>query len=518
MKLPGPLGKWTAPQLVTLHDSRLGATFWFLRACVILYVLYSIFTSGTYNWSEIPGGLPTFWFEAGQLYKEQDNAQPYCNNDQYNYDYDEDEDGYWNDRDIGCLNLHYGEITTKSAGSGFVMTYMKEEDTRSRPCTKSQNPCASYQGWPSPTDRVSRNSSTRNPKSKSNGKTCTCATLKDYFVQSPEEIELHIEHAFWATQKMDVRGSSTYKEKPKEDADKKTQRVLIKTCLQKKDTPDGECHKEFEPGKRMALSIRDWMELAGVTLDERLTDVVPTDVKTGEFPYRRTVGLSLIIKLSYSGDVSQDTFTCYVEVDAQDGWTSIGSQVAYDDYESHEKMEFYDRYRRGVQFQFVAFGKITQFEYITLMNSIIQGLVLLGVCDTVVRIIACYALKESPVYANVLGENFRHKKALARFGVNAALASQAFKTWDTGKTKKITSQELLEVYKGNFDDELAKLFVQVVFDEAHSHGDATEGEGVTCEDLLHIIATGLVSIEELHKLNEKGGVKHSVKISPDGEA
>lgn len=240
-----------------------------------------------------------------------------------------------------------------------------------------------------------------------------------------EEIELHIEHGFLATEKMDVAGSSTYKDIPEDERDK---RKLIRTCLKKKGMKEDECFKEYKPGEAISLRLADWLMLASVGLDEHLEDIVTQDAKTGVFPYRRTVGTTLLIHLKYRGDASNDVFTCDIEVHNKDGWTSLGSEISYINYESHDNMDFYDRYKRGVNIQFVAMGVVTQFDYMEMMNTIVQGLVLLGFVEQVVLVVAQYGLPESRVYLRAMSEPFKHAKAMAEFGVQAALACQAFCT------------------------------------------------------------------------------------------
>merc|ERR1712193_130344 len=332
-------------------------------------------------------------------------------------------------------------------------------------------------------DRLSRNSQSQGEGSA----TCTCANLQDYFVHGAEEIELWIEHTFWATQKMNLRGSSVYKDQPAEDDE------------------EDECFETFQPGEPMFLRMADWMDLAGASLDERLTGTVRKDSKTGAFPYRRSVGATLQVNFKYYGDAVDDVFHADVEVDIKDGWTSIGSAVEYTDYESHFKMDFYDRYRRGVAVVFVTMGQITQFDFMTMMNTIIQFLVLLGVVETIVGIVATVALPESPVYAKAKTEPFQFGKALADFSVRSALACQAFKAWDTsarkeGEEPSIDEKELKAIFKGHCDDALAQAFANAILTEARLTGSEDEGNNVTCEDLMHIMSNGLVSCEQMEKM------------------
>merc|ERR1719160_690315 len=145
----------------------------------------------------------------------------------------------------------------------------------------------------------------------------------------------------------------------------------------------------------------------------------------------------------------------------------------------------------------------------TMMNTIIQGLVLLGVVETIVGIVATVALPESPVYAKAKTEPFQFGKAMAEFGVRSALACQAFKAWDThqgkeGEEPSINEKELKAIFKGHCDDDLAQAFANSILAEARLVGSEDEGNNVTCMDLMHIMSNGLVSCEQMEKL--KGSV------------
>merc|ERR1719160_1785289 len=141
----------------------------------------------------------------------------------------------------------------------------------------------------------------------------------------------------------------------------------------------------------------------------------------------------------------------------------------------------------------------------TMMNTIIQGLVLLGVCDTIVGIVATFALPESPVYAKAKTEPFQFGKAMADFGVRSALACQAFNAWDShqckeGEEPSIDEKELKAIFKGHCDDDLAQAFANAILTEARLTGSEDEGNNVTCKDLMHIMSNGLVSCEQMEKM------------------
>jgi hypothetical protein len=83
---------------------------------------------------EVPSGYPTFWFESGGLRAQQNFtvAPSYCDNPDYDYHYETGGlGGYWNDLNISCTNVNYGDAVQVTMSSAFAISYMKEFTQRS---------------------------------------------------------------------------------------------------------------------------------------------------------------------------------------------------------------------------------------------------------------------------------------------------------------------------------------------------------------------------------------------------
>ncbi|CAK0867370.1 unnamed protein product [Prorocentrum cordatum] len=200
------LKTWKTPQIIGIVDWKLGALCWVLRICVVFYVIYRLLSdvNGMRN-VEIPSGYPTFWFESGGLRAEQNftTAPQYCSNSDYDYHYQEGGPAkYWNDLDIGCINVNYGDIVQVSMSSAFAISYMKTLHTKSFPCDPSSagSPCSmvSVSGSRTAEDGWIYDAHGGNA-------TCTCSKQQDNFVVGLEEMELHVQHAFMGT---DISGKS----------------------------------------------------------------------------------------------------------------------------------------------------------------------------------------------------------------------------------------------------------------------------------------------------------------------
>lgn len=83
---------------------------------------------------------------------------------------------------------------------------------------------------------------------------------------------------------------------------------------------------------------------------QRLADgKVQADARTGEEPFRRTVGGTLRVFLEYEGDAAdgydgqEDLVKCDIHVEFEDTWGSLGSRVASE----HEREAWWWRSRHN---------------------------------------------------------------------------------------------------------------------------------------------------------------------------
>jgi len=333
-----------------------------------------------------------------------------------------------------------------------------------------------------------------------------------------DDVVMAVQHTFTTSSKLGhMTGSSTYM---KSSDEKKS----IYTCLRNNAT-DPECTavggilesnfekccvKLFEPGETMKFSVREWASFADVTLDGRLKGQVEPG-KDGKYPFHRLAGIKLSILMKYYGESTDDEILCVVEVQHTDGWTSFGSSMTYLDYNPLGSAEYYEGYQRGVRFSFYPQGSLTIFNYQMFFMQFLAGLVILGYVDTIVGFVATKLHPKRKTFAKAKTETLHYGQALAKFGINAALACTAFRQWDshsTGGTPTITEDELVKVYteKGCLPDATAKELAKAVMAAV----DGKSGE-IDCNDLVKLISTGLVSLESLPSAQQS----QSSKVAPD---
>jgi hypothetical protein len=510
------LTTWKTPQVIGIVDWKLGALFWTLRIGVAAYVIYRIwFDVGGMKSTETPIGYPTFWFESGGLRGAQNftTAPSYCDNADYDYHYVAGgSEMYWNDMDIGCTNVNYGDIVQKTMSSAFAISYIKSLHTHTFPCS------ASNAGSPCSMVSIAGNRTAEDSwiyDTLGGGATCTCSKQHDKFVVGLEEMELVVLHDFEAAE---IGGKSIL---TSSSEDMKS----IKTCLKNQAEKDATecnnpdfgvdeehtgkcCWKVFQPGEDMALSVREWLQAAGISLDDLNTGVEPDErfvqgEDVTEYPTRRVTGTTLRLKMKYYGDHSWDKpFRCSIDVEHEDSWTSLGSKVIRVSYAGMGDSEYYDMWRRGLAFTFEPTGVITKFDWIALVNTIVSGLVFLALVDNIVGVFAFFIVPHADINTKACVEELHYSHALARFGINVALACQAFKTWnkgDGGTEAAISKDELADVYKDCFDTETANNLSEVVIEQAVGDQKATE---LKFSHLVKLMSTGLVSIDRIKKFAE----------------
>ncbi|CAE8619241.1 unnamed protein product [Polarella glacialis] len=521
MKLPSFLSTWQTPQVLAIEDARLGVMGIVLKIVTLAYVIVNLFVARTYNFHSTPGGFPTWWFEPGELADAHSAGANYCTDPKYHWDYTPTET-YWNERDIKCKIADYTDMVQVAAADLMAFTYVKEEHRKNGPCSSSVADACSVlpvSGLRSVTNEV---------LPQGTNATCKCGKQQDYFLLGVDSLVLALQHSFTTGASTEyVSGSSNLAEKQS-----KTARA-IKTCLRKpkgsaaakcKASPLKEedwgdcCIREFTPGETMMLTIGEWVAAGGISLDDRLTGQVKPSPTDGTFPFRRTAGVKLHFMMRYYGDAGgavsdgDETFKCEISISAKDGWTSAGAKNTYVSFNGNDDSEYYnERTRRGIRFEFFAEGAVEQFDYQSLINTLVAGMVFLGVSDILVGLVAFYALPEKDVYANAKTRQMNYARELARFGLDAAIACEAFKNWNlsgqgAGKDESISKDELASVYiSGGFDAETGNQFAQVVVEECSKDGESS----ISCSELVDLMSTDLVSIERLQKHADKNNVKRS---------
>jgi hypothetical protein len=268
-----------------------------------------------------------------------------------------------------------------------------------------------------------------------------------------------------------------------------------KTYVRKKDSDVNEY--EFAPGQSVQLTMKQWLELAGVDLDkpfdqqpgnfegtlEGLTgggaDYSGTGTalnSAGKYPYPRLSGVRLNILVRYFNydlhkkvhtEMGDDDVYAIVTVSPVLGWFSKGQEITYrsnptdltdpiDAADGAPDGYYQDMYKYGILFDIQQTGLVGELDPVFIILTLTSGLVLLGVAGTIVNLLAKFGLGDlSKTYKSFIQEECDIQLEAARYTAQSIVASRAFKVADKDGEGQLDFAELKGVVTSCFSDQFA---------------------------------------------------------------
>ena len=280
-----------------------------------------------------------------------------------------------------------------------------------------------------------------------------------------------------------------------------------KTYVQKKDSDVNEY--EFAPGQSVQLTMKQWLELAGVDLDKPF-DQQPGNFEgtlegltgggadysgrgtiwrhggylgtgtalnsTGKYPYPRLSGVRLNILVRYFNydlhkkvhtEMGDDDVYAIVTVSPVLGWFSKGQEITYrsnptdltdpiDAADGASEGYYQDMYKYGILFDIQQTGLVGALDPVFIILTLTSGLVLLGVAGTIVNLLAKFGLGDlSKTYKSFIQEECDIQLEAARYTAQSIVASRAFKVADKDGEGQLDFAELKGVVTSCFSDQFA---------------------------------------------------------------
>ena len=462
-----------------IRDWRLALLYYFLLGGVVTYVVTSLVSGKSYIMTEVPTGVASAWGLGGDdFYELQKNAEKdateedcdncgfcddvnkYAFNYSANYVYDNMKCGYFTAGEM-ISKLPSGNViffathVTQTLASRYKATATTTGDVTTYTCQDATTK-ANFGGTDATQIIEGR---------------CTTTKEYNYIIPGMEGSRMAFDHSYDTTSE---QFSGT---KPK-------------TYVRKKDSDKDEY--VFEPGKTVSLTMKEWLELAGVDLDKPLNEQPGNFEGTLEglkgsgadgsldnsdtYPYPRLSGVRLNILVRYFNydlhkDVhtamGDDTVYAIVTVSPILGWFSKGNDIAYrpeptdltdpiDASDGKPEGYFHDMYKYGILFDIQQTGLIGQLDPVFIILTLTSGLVLLGVAGTVVNLVAKFGLGElSKNYKLFIQEECDIELEAARFTAQSIVASRAFKVADKDGEGQLDFAELKSVVSACFADQFA---------------------------------------------------------------
>ena len=133
---------------------------------------------------------------------------------------------------------------------------------------------------------------------------------------------------------------------------------------------------------------------------------------------------------------------------------------------------YVDRYAQGVLFDFQPTGRVYVFDYVYLINTLIVGLVLLGLAGTITDFVAFNLLPagHSAMLSAHRFETVSRRDGFASLGTKTALAALSFSSFDPDNNKTIEVEDLVRVLaQVAFEPEIEGSGVKIGLDAEKAH-------------------------------------------------
>ena len=451
-----------------IRDWRLALLYYALLGLVLAYVVTSLVNGKTYIMTEVPVGVASAWGSGGDdFYALQKTASTngicqdlsvYKFNYSKTYVYDNMKCGYFNAAEM-ISKLPTGNVMffATHAHQTLVARYEATASTVDGVTT-----------YTCPNAAIKANFGGEEAQQIIQGR-CTHMKEYNYVIPGMEGSSMSFDHAYDTTSG-DYSGT-----KPK-------------TYVRKKDSDTNEY--EFAPGSSVSLTMKQWLDLAGVDLDKPY-DQQPGDFEgtleglsgagadgtldsTGKYPYPRLSGVRLNILVRYFNydldkevhtEMGDDEVYAIVTVSPVLGWFSKGQDISYrpDPTDLNEPIDstsgepggyYQDMYKYGILFDIQQNGLVGKLDPIFIILTLTSGLVLLGVAGTIVNLVAKFGLGDlSKTYKTFIQEECDIQLEAARYTAQSIVASRAFKVADKDGQGQLDFAELKEVVTSCFSDQ-----------------------------------------------------------------
>ena len=464
-----------------IRDWRLALLYYALLGLVTAYVVTSLVNGKSYIMTEVPTGVASAWGSGGEefykLQKEWDTTSEQCTNTaagsatgtgkyMFNYSasyvYDNVKCGYFNAAEM-ISKLPSGNVMffATHAHQSLVARYKATEVVEPDGTVTYTCPEAANFGEAAQQAVDGR---------------CTHLKENNYIIPGMEGSTMAFDHSY------DTTSGEYSGTKPK-------------TYVQKKDSDVNEY--EFAPGQSVQLTMKQWLELAGVDLDkpfdqqpgnfegtlEGLTgggaDYSGTGTalnSAGKYPYPRLSGVRLNILVRYFNydlhkkvhtEMGDDDVYAIVTVSPVLGWFSKGQEITYrsnptdltdpiNAADGAPEGYYQDMYKYGILFDIQQTGLVGALDPVFIILTLTSGLVLLGVAGTIVNLLAKFGLGDlSKTYKSFIQEECDIQLEAARYTAQSIVASRAFKVADKDGEGQLDFAELKGVVTSCFSDQFA---------------------------------------------------------------
>lgn len=377
---------------VTIQVWQVGFVYRLIQLIVVAYVSTSLYFNESWAYVETPMGSVNAWPEDGGFLDHANLGDyaplSYCANSSFSYAYDA---SFVMDNP-SCETANPYEITTKLPGQLIFTTAFIEVSEIGWACADA------------PTDTTERTACAirGGVVTTRGGQQCVCLAKRTVYPVGVDRMSLAFEHAVQAS----TSGSSfeplaASSNEPSDPANGviggiQSRIVFANGTVVAVDSTDGAAIRMPLAGWLRAAATESTSVVRNVSLDGYNYDLSADYRDPTRFPPFRSSGVALQITIEYDNLNAHDSKPGYDNTQiyafirpkvmtAQ--WAGNGPITHYNSYPSGPAgAQSYDkvfRYRQGVVVSFQTTGRLYKMDWIYFLNSIVAGLVLMGVAKTV---------------------------------------------------------------------------------------------------------------------------------------
>lgn len=460
-----------------IRDWRLALLYYALLGLVTTYVVTTLVNGKSYIMTEVPTGVASAWGSGGEefykLQKEWSDGDQCTEAGREKYMFNYSASYVYNNVNCGYFNA--AEMISKLP-SGNVMFFATHAHQSLVARYKATEVVAADGTLTYTCPEAAMESNFGEAAQQVVDGRCTHLKENNYIIPGMEGSTMAFDHSY------DTTSGEYSGTKPK-------------TYVRKKDSDVNEY--EFAPGQSVQLTMKQWLELAGVDLDkpfdqqpgnfegtlEGLTgggaDYSGTGTalnSAGKYPYPRLSGVRLNILVRYFNydlhkkvhtEMGDDDVYAIVTVSPVLGWFSKGQEITYrsnptdltdpiDAADGAPEGYYQDMYKYGILFDIQQTGLVGALDPVFIILTLTSGLVLLGVAGTIVNLLAKFGLGDlSKTYKSFIQEECDIQLEAARYTAQSIVASRAFKVADKDGEGQLDFAELKGVVTSCFSDQFA---------------------------------------------------------------
>ena len=212
---------------------------------------------------------------------------------------------------------------------------------------------------------------------------------------------------------------------------------------------DGDEFQTFDAGQSVRMTLERWLQAAGGISLDQLNEGALQDCDTnGAAATYRLTGVDMVVQLEYANDspgfgkLGKAHEEQFVELLIRPRLTKVawGSGGSVWEWIQHPTVGR-QREPKGVRFRFEVIGRIGALDYKHLINTVVAGLVFMGLASGVANVVCFYLLGDSDLYKGIRHDTVRRRKGRMVTEEERHVIDGIFERADANHDGEVTMEE-----------------------------------------------------------------------------